>query len=339
MLRQNETEMTRPPQVSQQTSRDRVFEVRVPAEGKGSRLDTFLVSAMGMSRNRIQSLIKGGGVAVNGKAEARPGPRLRGGEGISVRIPAPRPANVEPEALSLGIMYQDPDIAVVNKPAGVVVHPSESHRTGTLVNAMLYHLTDLSGIGGELRPGIVHRLDKETSGVLVVAKNDLAHRVLAGQFKHQVVKKEYLAIAHGACRQDEFEVDAPIGRDPRNRKRMTVSLRGKPAVTFFRVEARWKGFLLVRAFPRTGRTHQIRVHLAHKGLPIVGDSVYGYRNRGVLRTGLALLCSRRGGFLLHAQRITLNHPRTGEKVTFEAPLEPVFAETIEALDQTWVREG
>jgi 23S rRNA pseudouridine1911/1915/1917 synthase len=316
----------------------RVVDVEVPPEGEGTRLDVFLVSVAGLSRNQIQSLIKEGEVRMNGEVEMRPGCRLQGGEKIMLRIPPPRPSNLKAEPLGLDVIYQDSDVGIINKPSGVIVHPSEGIRTGTLVNAMLYHLTDLSGIGGKLRPGIVHRLDKETSGVLVVAKNNRAHRGLADQFKQHTVKKEYLALVYGSCGEEEFEVNAPIARHPRDRKRMAVVRSGKEAITFFKVEARWRTFVLFRAFPRTGRTHQIRVHLAHRHLPIVGDTVYGYRNRGVLRTGLSLLCNRRGGFYLHAHRITLDHPRTGETMTFEAPLEPVFVETIEALDRTLGRE-
>lgn len=338
VLGKNEGEMIGVQEVSQPEAGARIVRVDVRPEGKGSRLDTYLVSATGVSRNQIQTLIKEGGVRVDGLVEVRTGSRLRGGEKVSIRIPPPRPSSLEPEPLALDIIYQDPDIAVINKPTGVIVHPSERIRTGTLVNAMLHHLTDLSGIGGKLRPGIVHRLDKETSGVMVVAKNDQAHRALAGQFKQHSVRKEYLALVYGTSGENEFEVNAPIARHPRDRKRMTVARSGKEAVTLFKVEARWRTFLLLRAFPRTGRTHQIRVHLAHRHLPIVGDTEYGYRNRGVLRTGLALLCSQRGGFYLHAHRITLKHPRTGKAATFEAPLEAVFVETIQALDRTLGRE-
>jgi len=325
--------------VSQAEDGIRMVDLAVPREEAGNRLDTYLVSATGSSRNRVQALIKAGAVKVNGSAVGRPGHRLKGGERIVVWIPPVAPADVEPEPLALEVVYQDADMAVINKRSGMIVHPSERVRTGTLVNAILHHLTDLSGIGGKLRPGIVHRLDKETSGVLVVAKNDAAHRSLAAQFKRQVVKKEYLALVYGSCVENEFEVSAPIGRHPRDRKRMAIVEGGRAAVTLFRVEARWQAYVLLRAFPKTGRTHQIRVHLARRHLPIVGDVEYGYRNRGVLRTGMALLCERRGGFFLHAHRITLSHPRTGETVGFEAPLEAVFEEAIEALDRTLGREA
>jgi 23S rRNA pseudouridine1911/1915/1917 synthase len=316
----------------------RTVETTVPPGLAGTRLDVYLSSLTDLSRTRVQNLIRDGAALVDDEPEERCSIRLSGGERICFHIPPPVPSSVEPEPLGLDVIYQDKDIAVINKPSGVVVHPTDSLRTGTLVNAMLHHLRDLSGTGGKLRPGIVHRLDRETSGIMVVAKNDEAHRHLARQFKQHVVRKEYLALVHGRSREDAFEVEEPIARHPRNRKRMAMVSGGKEAKTRFEVEARWEQYLLLRAFPLTGRTHQIRVHLGRKHLHIVGDTLYGYRNRGPLRTGLALLCSERGGFFLHARRLTFIHPRTGGTLTYEAPLEPVFREALESLDETLGRE-
>jgi len=318
----------------------RSIDLVVPPEFNQKRLDLFLGTCSPFSRTRGRALVESGRVAVDGRIADRPALKVFVGAVVHIDVPLPTPSELIPEPIPIEILYEDSDVAVVNKPSGMVVHPADGVYTGTLVNALLYHLEGLSGIGGRLRPGIVHRLDKETSGAIIVAKNDLAHQRLAEQFKSRETEKEYVALVQGIPTSREFTVDAPIGRHPTDRKQMAV-LRsgGRRAISRFRVETCWHGFALIRAFPMTGRTHQIRVHLSSRHLPVVGDLVYGYRNRGKLRTGLALLCDQRGGFFLHSHKITLRHPASGETVTYEAPIEPVFLETIEALDRTLEREG
>ena len=310
----------------------------VSGSEEGSRLDVVLAGAGDLSRTRVADLIRGGEVRVSGEVVGKPSHRLRAGDRVEVRIPLPKPSSILPEPMPLEVIYQDADIVVINKPAGVIVHPSDSTRSGTLVNALLHHIKDLSGIGGKLRPGIVHRLDRETSGVMVIAKNDRAHHHLSDQFKGHRVEKEYLALAFGRSKDIDFEVDSPIDRHPKDRKRMAVCETGRQARTLFHTEIRWDRYVLLRAHPETGRTHQIRVHLSSRNLPVVEDHLYGYRNRGVLRTGLALLGSERGGFFLHAEKLSFAHPRSGEMTSFHVPLEAVFQRAISAVDRTCSRE-
>jgi 23S rRNA pseudouridine1911/1915/1917 synthase len=301
------------------------FEHRVPPELAGKRLDAALaVLEPSLSRAQARRLVEQGVITVSG-ARVKPAHKLRGGERIAGRVPEPEPARVAAEDLPLTVLFQDADIVVVDKPAGLVVHPAPGHSGGTLVNALLHHLRDLSGVGGELRPGIVHRLDKDTSGVLVVAKNDAAHRSLAAQFKAHSVEREYLALVKGAPRADSGTIDAAIGRHPTDRKRMsTRTRRGRTAVTHYRVEERLAGASLLRVRIETGRTHQVRVHLASIGLSVLGDPVYG----GGRAQGAELGLSRQA---LHAAVLGFTHPRTGDELRFESPLPADMARALESL--------
>ncbi|HXK32785.1 MAG TPA: RluA family pseudouridine synthase [Dehalococcoidia bacterium] len=289
------------------------------ADAAGERLDVFVARRWPeITRSRARKLIESGDVRVDGRAE-RASYRLSAGERVSVTPPPPAAPEALPEAIALDVVYEDADIIAINKPAGMTVHPAPGHPRSTLVNAILAHCGDLSGVGGVLRPGIVHRLDRDTSGIILVAKNDAAHNDLARQWKERSVEKVYLALVEGTPRPPEGVIDAPVARDPRSRQRMAIVPGGREAQTAYRVVERFAGAALVEARPKTGRTHQIRVHLAAIGHPIVGDRVYGTASRRTLRQ------------LLHAARITFTHPRTGERMTLEAPLAPDFAGALEEL--------
>jgi 23S rRNA pseudouridine1911/1915/1917 synthase len=292
-----------------------ILEFRVDSAGAAARLDQYLAhAASGFSRARIQDLIKGGHVTLNG-ASGKASARLREGDAIVLDEPPAVPTETVAEAIALDVLYEDDDFIVVNKPAGLVVHPAAGHWSGTLVNALLHHCRGLSGIGGEQRPGIVHRLDKETSGCLVAAKNDAAHQALARQFAGREVSKIYLALVVGKMARLSGTIEAAIGRHPVLRKKMTVVPDGcgRAAKTGYRVLCTVPAGTLVECTLHTGRTHQIRVHLKHLGHPVLGDEVYG----------------KRAGFarqMLHAWRLGLTHPRTGERVNFESPIPPDFVE-------------
>jgi 23S rRNA pseudouridine1911/1915/1917 synthase len=289
------------------------------ADTAGERLDVFVARAMPhLTRSRVRKLIDDGHVAVGGQ-RAKPGLRLEAGQRVRVDMPPAVDAAAAPEAIPLDILYEDADLLVINKPAGMTVHPAPGHPSATLVNAILAHCDDLSGVGGVLRPGIVHRLDRDTSGVILVAKNDAAHNALARQLKARTVEKTYVALVEGTPKPPEGVIDAPIARDPRNRQRMAIVEGGRESVTAYRVVERFRGYALVEARPKTGRTHQIRVHLAAIGHPIVGDRVYGKASAVV------------GRQFLHAARIAFEHPRTGERVTFEAPLAGDLQAALDAL--------
>jgi 23S rRNA pseudouridine1911/1915/1917 synthase len=281
----------------------------------GERLDRVLADELGeLSRSQVQRLLRAGAITIDG-APARASQRLAGGEHVAVTIPPAEPTDLVPEEIPLDIRYEDDDLVVVNKPAGMVVHPAAGHSRGTLVNAILAHCPDLPGIGGERRPGVVHRLDKDTSGLVVVAKNEPALRYLQAQFKQRQVSKQYLALVEGRFPQREALIDAPVGRDPAARKRMAVirpgtSDRSRPAQTRVKVVAYLGEHTLLECQPITGRTHQIRVHPAHSGHPIVGDKVYG-RRRGRLAPER---------HFLHAARLTFARPADGQSLTVEAPL-------------------
>lgn len=295
----------------------------VAPEEEGARLDLFLAGKEpGLSRAQIQRAVAEGRVTVNGRP-ARAGRRVKVGDALALCIPAPRPSEVLPEEILLQILYEDPFILVIDKPAGMVVHPAAGHQGGTLVNALLHHCRDLSGIGGVVRPGIVHRLDMETSGLLVVAKSDESHRGLAGQFKRHEVAKTYQAIVYGDPKTDGGRIEAPVGRHPTDRKKMsTKSRRGKGAVTVWRVRERFGVASLLEVDIETGRTHQIRVHLTELGHPVVGDKVYGGAGRirtiedSAVRAGIKALQRQ----ALHAWRLSFAHPVTGEKMRFSSPL-------------------
>lgn len=299
--------------------------LHVPAAAAGIRLDIYLAQALpDLSRSRAQQLIQKGHVRVQGQA-VKASHKVAAGEEVMVIIPRPQPSAVPAERIPLEVVYEDADLLVINKPRGMVTHPAPGSPTGTLVNAVLAHCKDLSGIGGELRPGIVHRLDKGTSGLLVVAKHDTAHLHLAQQIQARTAQRRYLALLHGDLRPDRREIDAPIGRHPIDRKRMAVTDRhSRPARTTLVVQERFGDFTLAEALLHTGRTHQIRVHAAYIGHPVVGDPVYGQRiaRRQAPRHDAALqaLLEGLGGQALHAYSLTFAHPRTGEALHFSVPL-------------------
>lgn len=291
----------------------------------GKRLDVFLQEQLPQySRSRLQAWIKAGRVQIDGRPE-RPSYRLRGGETIQVEPAEPPPLRATAEDIPLNILYEDPDVVAVDKPAGMVVHAGAGCHSGTLVNALLHRFGALSQAGGEWRPGIVHRLDRYTSGVLLVARHDAAHRHLAGQFAARETEKTYLALVHGRIEQDQGRIEKPIGRDPAKRVRMTARLgRGRAAITEYRVLRRFAAFSLLEVRIRTGRTHQIRVHLASLGHPVVGDGMYGAPARIEGRPPL-------GRVFLHAQRIRFVQPSTGAPVTVESSLPPELERWLAGL--------
>ncbi|MCS7182026.1 MAG: RluA family pseudouridine synthase [Thermoanaerobaculum sp.] len=297
------------------------FVLEVPAESEGLRLDRFLAGCgQGWSRSQVARWAQAGLVWRNG-VPAKPAQFLKAGDIIVVTPPPVQPATVEPQPIPLAVLYEDRDLLVINKPAGIVIHPAAGNPDGTLVNALLAYCRDLSGIGGVERPGIVHRLDKDTSGVLLVAKNDAAHRALELAFRWRTTDKRYLAVVYGVPKGEEGVVDAPIGRHPSDRKRMAVVKEGRPSRTLWWVRERFAGLALLECRPITGRTHQIRVHLAHLGHALVGDPVYAGRQwRELSSKALQEACRAFPRQALHAWRITIRHPSRGELVTFEAPL-------------------
>jgi len=288
----------------------------------GARLDVWLAGRLPeLSRARVQALMAEGAVRVAGRA-ARPSIRLRGGEEVTVFLPDPVAASVAAEDLPLAIVHQDAWLVVVDKPAGMTVHPGAGRPAGTLVNALLHHVRDLSGVGGVLRPGIVHRLDRGTSGLMVVAKDDETHRALAAQFASRTVEKEYLAVVHGVPRAKQGVVEAAIGRDPVHRMKMSIRApRGRAARSAYTVEEALDGAALLRVRIHTGRTHQIRVHLASLGHPVAGDATYGgTRSPGSRRPESRAALAALGRPALHAARLVFDHPASGERLRFEAPL-------------------
>jgi 23S rRNA pseudouridine1911/1915/1917 synthase len=305
----------------------------IVAEGEqGLRMDVFLPQKdPTLSRSQAKRLIEDGDAIVDGKP-VRASHRLKPGEKVSLRKPPPVPSEIVPEAIPLHILYEDGAIIVVDKPAGMVVHPAAGNYSGTLVNALQHHCRNLSGIGGVMRPGIVHRLDKGTSGLMVAAKSDEAHRHLAEQFKRRQVSKHYTALVHGNLREDEGVADAAVGRHPVERKKMsTASRRGKAALTRWRVLERFGAFTLLEAKIETGRTHQIRVHLSALGHPVAGDSVYGASKRAVETPALRAVLKKLPRQALHAGRLSFAHPVTGEEMSFESPLPEDMAEVIRFL--------
>jgi 23S rRNA pseudouridine1911/1915/1917 synthase len=309
-------------------------ELIVEEADAGERLDRFLATHLpDLSRTRLQALIRSGHVRLAGEV-VRPSCRIEAGQCITVTIPPPEPTTLEPEAIPLDVLFEDEHLLAVNKAPGLVVHPAPGHASGTLVHAVLAHCTDLSGLGGEQRPGILHRLDKKTSGVILVAKHDRAHLELARQFKDRTVRKVYQALVHGACAEREFSCAANLGRHPRQRKMMAaLDQGGREASTAFRVRNFLGELTAVEALPHTGRTHQVRVHLATCGYPVVNDDLYG-RPLSVLRSSaVRALVRRYPGFLLHAWRLTFRHPVTGLEMELEAPLPAVFGDIIQMLAQ------
>lgn len=318
----------------------RRFKVGTPSAG--TRLDLFLVSGCSdLSRSRIQKLIADGFVRVAG-ACAKSSHVVRAGEEIEVEVPEPRATEIRPEEIPLSVLYEDEHFIVIDKPAGLVVHPSPGHDSGTVVNALLFHVRDLSGVGGELRPGIVHRLDRDTSGVLLVAKTDLAHASLSRQMKKRTIRKEYLALVAGVPKVRKGEVAFSIGRDPRDRKKMKafrlaegLPAGAREARTLYEIEREWfaLGLTLLRCRLVTGRTHQIRVHLAASGMPVVGDPVYG-RPRYERVKDPALMKTLTGfpRQALHAERIVFRHPASNEPLEIAAPLAEDLSRLFAAID-------
>ena len=295
------------------------------ADTAGERLDAFVArSVEGLSRSGAQKLIEEGCVLRCGKP-GKKNDKLNMGDEVSVEIPEPKAVDIVAKEIPLDIVYEDEDVVVINKPKGLVVHPAAGHQDDTLVNGLLYAMgDDLSGINGELRPGIVHRIDKDTSGLLAVAKNDLSHAVLASQLKDHTMARTYEAIVCGSFREDSGTVDAPIGRHPSDRKKMTVTARNsKNAVTHWEVVRRYRGYTHVRCKLETGRTHQIRVHMAHIGHPILGDTVYGHKKPEL---GQSSQC-------LHAGALCFRHPRDGRPVMVFAELPEYFRSVLEKLEK------
>ncbi len=305
--------------------------VTVSPSEAGKRLDVFVSEVGEMSRSSASALIETGGVLVEGRSMPK-NHKTAAGEVIEISCPEPIPDKAVPEDIPLAVVYEDADIVVVNKPSGMVVHPAAGNYEGTLVNALLHHCGDsLSGIGGVMRPGIVHRIDKDTGGLLVVAKNDAAHLSLSEQLKDHTVSRIYYAITVGNLKEDAGIVDAPIGRSPKDRKKMAVLRPGqgmaRRAVTHYRVLERYRGFCLVRCELETGRTHQIRVHMAHLGHPLLGDTVYGGGSTAFEAANRSLV----SGQCLFAAELSLIHPRTGENMHFTCELSEDMKKLIDIL--------
>ena len=281
-------------------------------ENSGQRLDVFLMENTDFTRSHIKNLIEKGLVSVGGNVATKAGAALKNGDVVEIEMLKPQKISTEPEDVDFEIVYQDKDLAVINKPQGLVVHPCSSTKSGTLVNGLLKKIKDLSGINGELRPGIVHRLDKDTSGLLVIAKNDFAHVNLAEQIKNKTCHRNYLAILEGNLPQNSGRIETFIKRDPKNRMKMSVQDSGRVAITDFKVLKRFEKCCLVEFSLQTGRTHQIRVHCKYLNHPIIGDKLYGKEEKGL------------AGQLLHAYKLSFTHPRTGEVLTFASPI-PTFA--------------
>lgn len=290
-------------------------------ETQSGRLDKVLTKVFPeYSRSQIQQLLEAGNILVNG-AQKKGKYKVKQGDKVTLEEPELKTLALEPEKIQLDIVYEDEDVIVVNKPQGMVVHPAPGHEAHTLVNALLYHCP-LSTINGTLRPGIVHRIDKDTSGLLMVAKNDQAHQSLAKQLKEKTNLREYLALVHGQIKEDEGTINAPLGRSPKDRKKQAVIANGRPAVTHFKVLKRYQHYTLISCRLETGRTHQIRVHLKYIGHPLAGDPLYGPKKT-----------LKGHGQFLHATKLGFTHPRTGEFLTFEAKLPEIFTKQLEDLDK------
>jgi 23S rRNA pseudouridine1911/1915/1917 synthase len=320
-------------QMGERRKDQRVIELAVGDDDPPSRLDQILTRTVPeLSRSAAARLIRSGLVEVDEAVILRPSETVRAGSTIRVRLEPPAPTEVEAQEIPLKIVWQDGDLAIIDKPAGLVVHPASGHADGTLVNALLHHLEDLSGIGGELRPGIVHRLDKETSGLLVVAKNDEAHRRLSERWRTPEVRKIYVALVYGTPDPAEGRIDRPIGRHPKDRKKMAVVPGGREARTRYRTLERFHGSSLLEIELETGRTHQIRVHLASIGHPVVGDPVYGGAQwKGVQGGRVRALLRSLDRQALHASRLELVHPRSGDGMVFESPLPEDMRSVVEGL--------
>lgn len=311
------------------TDTPQVKTIHVEQSDEGKRLDVYLSRQLALSRSRAQKLISGNLVLVNGE-HARVSRKVREGDVLAITIPAPREEQILPEDIPLDILYEDDDIIAVNKPRGLVVHPACGNRSGTLVNALFAYSEKLSTIGGEERPGIIHRLDKDTSGVILVAKNNIAHIALQRDLRQRLVEKIYLAIVRGVPKERKGHIDKAVGRHPINRKRMAVLKEGKvrPALTYYEILEEFHKYALLRVQPITGRTHQIRVHLSYIGHPIIGDNVYGHRRgESFGMTGQAL----------HAFSLAFAHPATGKHMYVEAPMPEDMSSVLMKLDKGGTR--
>ena len=298
------------------------IELIVEPAFSGMRLDAYLREQTLFSRSRIAALMEEGALLVNGGVERKAARKTEAGMRLELNVPETKPVDIVPQDIPLDILYQDADVVLVNKPSGMVVHPAAGNESGTLVNALLYHVHDLSGIGGEMRPGIVHRLDKDTSGLILIAKNDAAHAALSEQFKQRTMERHYRAVAHGSFSKEEGLIDAPIGRHPVDRKKMAVVQNGKPSRTEWHVLEHVSGPTYLDVHLLTGRTHQIRVHMLSIGHPLLGDKIYAPN----LKTSV-----RVPRLMLHAYSLAFTHPTTGERMTFRAPLPAAFEETLQKL--------
>lgn len=301
---------------------DQIIELYPLDEDTDTRIDAYLRSHTEFSRSRLSAMILEGAISVNGIVVEKPSFKVESGQTVSLRVPEVRPVAIVPQDIPLDILYQDPDIVVVNKPCGMVVHPAAGNEDHTLVNALLYHVHDLSGIGGEMRPGIVHRLDKDTSGLILIAKNDRAHTALSEQFKERSMEKHYHAVAFGNFPDDHGLIDAPIARHPIDRKKMAVVPNGKPSQTEWKVISRVKSATYLDVHLLTGRTHQIRVHMNSIGHPLLGDRIYAPN----LKTSVHV-----PRLMLHAYTLSFTHPTHGERMTLTAPLPEKFLSTLEKL--------
>lgn len=294
----------------------------VSPEDEGARVDACLTKQCELSRSRIAALIMEGAMTIDGKNETKPAVKISAGQCIELTIPEVREVGIIAQNIPLDILYQDSDIVIVNKPCGMVVHPAAGNEDKTLVNALLYHVKDLSGIGGEMRPGIVHRLDKDTSGLILIAKNDRAHAAMSEQFKSRSMEKHYRAVAFGSFREDSGLIDAPLARHPVDRKKMAIVPGGKPSKTEWKVIEHLKSATYLDVHLLTGRTHQIRVHMQSIGHPLLGDRIYAPNIKTAVRIPR---------LMLHAYSLAFTHPTTGERMEVTAPIPDQFEQTLQKL--------
>ena len=301
---------------------DQIIELLVAQQNDGMRIDAYLRANTEFSRSRVSSLMLEGAIRVDGEVQVKPSYKVCAGQKVTLSVPQVCQVDILPQNIPLDILYQDTDVVVVNKPCGMVVHPAAGNEDKTLVNALLYHVHDLSGIGGEMRPGIVHRLDKDTSGLILIAKNDRAHMLLSEQFKERSMEKHYRAVAFGSFRDENGLIDAPIARHPVDRKKMAIVPDGKPSQTEWKVLERLKGATYLDVHLLTGRTHQIRVHMHSIGHPLLGDRIYAPN----IKTSVHI-----PRLMLHAYSLAFTHPTTGDRMEITAPLPEKFSTVLEKL--------